>query len=46
MAFLIRHLGLGKPAEVLDIVSRYYPKGRVPAKTRFLVEEILGSGSA
>jgi hypothetical protein len=40
--FLVRHLGLKTPDEVFEIVSRYYPKERVPAKTRFLVEEILG----
>lgn len=40
--FLIRHLGLKTPAEVFEIVARYYPKDRVPVKTRFLVEEILG----
>ncbi len=44
--FLIRHLSLKAPAEVFDIVSRYYPKGRVPPKTRFLVEEILGDDAA
>ncbi|HEX5136532.1 MAG TPA: hypothetical protein VFY93_06150 [Planctomycetota bacterium] len=42
VVFLIRHLGLKTSSEVFEIVSRYYPKGRVPAKTRFLVEEILG----
>ena len=39
--FLIRHLGLKTAKDVLEIVSRYYPKERVPAKTRFLVEELL-----
>jgi hypothetical protein len=39
--FLIRHLGLKTAKDVLEIVSRYYPKERVPAKTRFLVEEIV-----
>ncbi len=43
VVFLVRNLGLKTPAEVFEIVSRYYPKERVPAKTRFLVEEILGS---
>jgi GAF domain-containing protein len=43
VVFLIGHLGLKTAAEVFEIVSRYYPKGRVPAKTRFLVEEILGA---
>jgi hypothetical protein len=43
VVFLIDHLALKTAAAVFEIVSRYYPKGRVPAKTRFLVEEILGS---
>jgi hypothetical protein len=44
VVFLIRHLGLRTPAEVFDIVSRYYPRGGVPAKTRFLVEGLFESG--
>lgn len=39
--FLIRHLDLKAPADVFEIVSRYYPRGRVPPKTRFLVEEVF-----
>jgi len=42
VVFLVRHLGLKAPEDVFEIVSRYYPRNRVPAKTRFLVEEILG----
>ena len=45
VVFLIRHLGLGTPGEVFGIVSRYYARGRVPPKTRFLVEEIFGTDS-
>jgi len=45
VTFLIRHLDLKTPDEVFEIVSRYYPKGRVPAKTRFLVEELFGIDS-
>lgn len=45
VVFLIRHLGLASPDEVFDIIARYYPRERVPAKTAFLVEEVLeGSG--
>jgi len=40
--FLIRYLRLRKPDEVFDVISSYYPKRLVPAKTRFLVEEIMG----
>jgi hypothetical protein len=41
VVFLIRHLELKTPDEVFEIVARYYPRGRVPAKTRFLVEEVF-----
>ena len=45
VVFLIAHLGLKTRAQVFEIVSRYYPRNRVPAKTRFLVEEILEAGA-
>lgn len=41
VAFLIRHLGLKRPVEVFQIISRYYPQHRVPPKAQFLVEELL-----
>jgi len=41
--FLIRYLKLTRACDVFDIVSRYYPHNLVPAKTRFLVEELLGA---
>jgi len=43
VAFLIRHLGLVEPAQVFERIARYYPHERVPAKTRFLVKELLGA---
>lgn len=39
--FLIDYLQIRTPAEVFDTVQAYYPKRLVPAKTQFLVEEIL-----
>jgi len=39
--YLIRQLGLGSSAAVFEIICRYYPHERVPAKTAFFVEEIL-----
>ena len=39
--FLIRHLGLHQPSEVLDIVVRYYPVEQVPPKTQYFVEAIF-----
>lgn len=42
--FLIRYLGLKKPEAVFSVVEKYYPRRLIPAKTRFLVEELLGEG--
>lgn len=42
VAFLIRHIGLTTPDEVFERITRYYPHERVPPRTRFLVEELLG----
>ena len=39
--FLMRYLGLGTPASVFGIIEKYYPRRMVPAKTKFLVEELL-----
>jgi hypothetical protein len=44
VVFLIRYLRLASPAEVFDVISLYYPRERVPAKTAFLVEEVLDQG--
>ena len=43
VAFLVRHLGLACPDEVFERITRYYPRERVPPKTRFLVEELFGT---
>jgi hypothetical protein len=39
--FLITHLGLVSADEVFAVISRFYPRERVPAKTGFLVEELF-----
>jgi len=39
--FLMDRLGLSEAAQVLDLVSHYYPEGRIQAKTRFAIEEIF-----
>lgn len=41
IAFLINHLGLTELSEIVEIVSDYYPKHQVPAKTSYFIEEIL-----
>jgi len=38
--FLIQHVGLRSPAAVLEIVEKYYPKERIPAKTQYFVQEV------
>ena len=38
--FLMRHLGLRRAEAVLDIVEKYYPRNRIPPKTRFAIEEL------
>ncbi len=38
---LIRHLGLRRADEVLEVVERYYPRNQIPAKTQFFLEELF-----
>lgn len=40
--FLIHYLGLQRPEEVFQIIARYYPHDKVPPKTQFLIEELMG----
>ena len=42
VVFLIEYLNLSAPQEVFAIVLKYYPAEKVPAKARFLVEELFG----
>lgn len=39
--FLVKALGLKGPAEVLDILLKYYPKERIKPATQFFVEELF-----
>ena len=39
--FLISYLKLKNAEDVFDLIVRYYPHSRVPAKTKFMVEEIM-----
>jgi hypothetical protein len=41
VTFLLNYLGLKKPEAVFQIIEKYYPRQQIPAKTRFLIEEIL-----
>jgi hypothetical protein len=44
ITFLIRHLKLKSPNEVLDLVGQYYPASRIPVKTQYLVEGLFAEG--
>jgi hypothetical protein len=37
--FLIKRIGLQSASAVLQIVEKYYPKERIPAKTQYFVQE-------
>lgn len=39
--FLVRHLHLTTPAQVFELVSKYYPNERIPAKSQFFIEELM-----
>jgi hypothetical protein len=39
--YLLRYLNLERAEDALAIVERYYPADRIPAKTRFALEELL-----
>jgi hypothetical protein len=38
--FLIKHIGLRSANAVLEIVEKYYPKERIPAKTQYFIQEV------
>jgi hypothetical protein len=44
IVFLTRHLRLKSANEVLELVAHYYPTGRIPVKTRYLVEGLFDEG--
>ena len=47
LAVLIRHLGLGHADQALSIVARYYPEEQIPARARYVVEDLftrMGAG--
>ncbi|NQU41507.1 MAG: hypothetical protein HQ523_16300 [Lentisphaerae bacterium] len=41
LEFLIEYMNLTTAEQVFDIVCQYYPKRLVPAKSQFLVEELM-----
>lgn len=45
LRILIVHLKLKRADEVFEIIQNYYPKGTIPPKTQFFVEEIFEPNS-
>lgn len=41
--FLLAHLGIKSVEEASRIIEQYYPRKVIPAKTQFLLEELLGN---
>lgn len=41
--FLLRYLDISNADDALRVVTRYFDEARVPAKTRFALEELLPS---
>ena len=41
LKFLLEYLELKSPKKVFQIIAKYYPREKIPAKTQFLVEELL-----
>lgn len=42
--FLLRYLNLERAEDAMAVIERYYPAERIPAKTRFALQELLSSG--
>lgn len=40
---LAHRLGLASADEAFEVVTRYYPAERIPARTQFLLEDIFSS---
>ena len=41
VVFLIKYLGLKQVTDVCKIIENYYPQKMIPAKTQFLLEELM-----
>lgn len=42
--FLIKHLRLKSAVEVMELVTSYYPEGRIPVKSQYLVDGLFAEG--
>lgn len=41
LLFLIRYLNLNAAEKIFNIIEKYYPRSRIPPKTKFLIEELM-----
>lgn len=41
--YLVEYLEITKAKDVFKLITKYYPDNRVPAKTKFLIEEMMES---
>jgi len=44
IAFLVRYLRLASADEAIAIVARYYPEDQLPARARFVIEDLFSEG--
>ena len=44
--YLLRHIGLRKYEDALEIITRYYPLERFPQKALYALEELLEDDSS
>ena len=42
LKLLIKILKLNSSVQVLNILQKYYPRNKIPAKTQFFIEEVFG----
>ena len=42
--FLARKLGLVRPSDIFELVTRYYPPERLPVRSQLLIEELFDDG--
>lgn len=43
LLMLIKDLGVKNPEQIFELIESYYPKSKIPPKTKFFVEEIFYS---
>ena len=44
--YLLRHIGLGKYEDAIEIIEKYYPLDQFPQKTLYALEELLECNGA